>query len=55
MKTKYPVAPLHDERLNIVLPAPLKRSLFESAARRGLPASMLVREALVAFTSGKAA
>jgi predicted DNA-binding protein len=48
MKTKYPTAPLHNERLDIVLPAKLKRRLFETAARRGLPAAMVVREALAA-------
>lgn len=51
MKTKYPTAPLHTERLDIVLPAHLKHRLFETAAERGLSASMVVREALVAFVA----
>lgn len=55
MKTKYPAAPLHDERFNIVLPAPLKRRLFETAAKRGLPASIVVRQALATFIDGEAA
>lgn len=53
MKTKYPTAPQHTERLDIVLPAHLKRQLFETAAERGHSASLVVREALIAFVDNK--
>ncbi|MCW5720022.1 MAG: hypothetical protein KIS86_02660 [Devosia sp.] len=55
MKTKYPTAPLHTERLDIVLPAHLKHQLFETAAQRGMSASLVVREALAAFVDNQRA
>lgn len=50
MKSKYATVPAHDERLNIVLPATLKRQVFETAASRGIPASQLIRQAIAAVT-----
>lgn len=53
--TKFDQLPNCDERLVVAVPAALKAKVFANATRRGLSASIVVREALVAFTSGKAA
>lgn len=53
--TKFEQRPNLEERLTVAIPADLKAKVFANATRRGLPASIVVREALVAFTSGKAA
>lgn len=51
VKSKYATVPAHDERLNIVLPATLKRQVFEKAASQGIPASQLIRQAIAAVAS----
>ncbi|MCR6671467.1 hypothetical protein [Devosia ginsengisoli] len=53
--TKFDQSPNFEERLTIAIPADLKAKVFASATRRGLPASIVVREALIAFTEGRAA
>lgn len=44
MRTTLPTAPLKDEHLRVVVPADMKRRLFDAAAVRGVSASQLVRE-----------
>jgi hypothetical protein len=53
--TRFDQQPNFEERLTVAIPADLKAKVFAHATRRGLPASIVVREALAAFTSGKAA
>lgn len=53
--TKFDQRPNLEERLTVAIPADLKAKVFASATRRGLPASIVVREALIAFTEGRAA
>lgn len=52
--TKFDQLPNCDERLIVALPADLKAKVFANATRRGLSASTVVREALIAFTAGRA-
>ena len=52
---KFEQRPNYEERLTIAIPADLKAKVFATATRRGLPASIVVREALVAFTQSQAA
>ena len=53
--TKFSQLPNLDETLTVAVPADLKAKVFAHATRRGLPASFVVREALLAFTSKAAA
>jgi hypothetical protein len=52
---KFEQRPNFEERLTVAIPADLKAKVFAHATRRGLPASFIVREALLAFTSKAAA
>src|SRR5690554_4063334 len=42
--TKFDQRPNFEERLTVAIPADLKAKVFASATRRGLPASIVVRE-----------
>ncbi len=53
--TKFDQRPNFEERLTVAIPADLKAKVFALATRRGLPASFVVRDALVAITNDKAA
>jgi len=53
--TKFSQLPNLDETLTVAVPADLKARVFESATRRGLPASILIREALSVYTTERAA
>lgn len=46
---KFPGRPKMDERLILMVPAEMKRSLFEIAAQRGRPAADLVREGVTSL------
>jgi hypothetical protein len=48
--TRYDQTPVHDERLVIAVPAEVKRHIFAIATKRGMPASVLIRQALAALT-----
>ena len=49
--SRFDQRPNFEERLTVAIPADLKAKVFAAATRRGLPASILVREALAAFTA----
>lgn len=51
---KFDQSPNFEERLTVAIPADLKAKVFANATRRGLSASTVVREALIAFTCGRA-
>jgi hypothetical protein len=53
--TKFDQNPNFEERLTVAIPADLKAKVFASATRRGLPASFVVREALMAIIEERAA
>lgn len=55
MKSKFDPTPAHDERISLVLPGDLKTRVFEMAARKRLPASHVIREAIHHYTIEHAA
>jgi hypothetical protein len=46
MKSAYDQTPNMDERLVVAVPAAMKARVFEVATERGLPASVLLRQAI---------
>lgn len=46
--SKYSNPEQMDERLTVAVPADTKAKIFEVANRRGLPASLLIRQAIMA-------
>ena len=47
---KFDQLPNCDERLVVAVPAELKAKVFAVATQRGLPASVLLRQAITALT-----
>jgi predicted DNA binding CopG/RHH family protein len=47
-RSKYSNPELMDERLTVAVPAETKAMVFEAASKRGLPASLFIRQAIAA-------
>lgn len=50
-RSKYSNPDQMDERLTVAVPAETKAKIFEAANKRGLPASLLMRQAIQAYIS----
>ena len=48
-RSKYSNPEVMDERLTVAVPADTKAKIFAVANKRGLPASLLMRQAIDAF------
>jgi len=48
-RSKYSNPEVMDERLTVAVPADTKAKIFAVANKRGLPASLLMRQAIIAF------
>lgn len=50
-RSKYSNPEIMDERLTVAVPAETKAKIFAVANKRGLPASLLMRQAIIAYIS----
>lgn len=48
-RSKYSNPAPMDERLTVAVPAETKAKIFKAASTRGLPASLLMRQAIIAY------